>query len=158
MAIDEEPADDAAALAGPLTRRLARLVPLSPPEVMALATSQAMRRPVLRNREIVRAGRNYDGVFVLIDGVAIRVRVLRDGRRQVLNVVLPGDFIGFPACFFEAALYSITALSDAIVAWVPFATLFPTASPARGDAVLFVLVRGGDVCRAPDRCRAPVGA
>jgi CRP-like cAMP-binding protein len=50
--------------------------------------------------------------------------VLRDGRRQVLNIALPGDFIGFPASFFETALYSITALSDATVSWVPFARLF----------------------------------
>ena len=77
-----------------------------------------------RNREIISAGRKYDGVFVLLDGIAIRYRVLHDGRRQILNVVLPGDFIGFPACFFETALYTIAALSETVVSWVPFATLF----------------------------------
>ncbi|MFI4948689.1 MAG: Crp/Fnr family transcriptional regulator [Alphaproteobacteria bacterium] len=108
----------------PLTAKLARLLPLSPQETTALAALQAATRPVARNREIISAGRKYDGVFVLIDGAAIRCRVLRDGRRQVLNIALPGDFIGFPACFFEAALYSITALDDVIVSWVPFASLF----------------------------------
>src|SRR5712691_129477 len=83
----------------PLTSKLARLVPLSPAETAALTTLQAPTRPVPRNREIISAGRKYDGVFVLIDGAAIRYRVLHDGRRQVLNIVLPGDFIGFPACF-----------------------------------------------------------
>ncbi len=112
------------ALAFPLTTKLARLVPLSPPETAALEALQASTRPVARNREIISAGRKYDGVFVLIDGAAIRCRVLRDGRRQVLNIALPGDFIGFPASFFETALYSITALNDAIVSWVPFPTLF----------------------------------
>jgi CRP-like cAMP-binding protein len=115
---------DAPGLAFPLTSKLARLVALSPEETGALATLQAPTRPVPRNREIISAGRKYDGIFVLIDGTAIRYRVLRDGRRQVLNIALPGDFIGSPANFFETALYSITALSDAIVAWVPFATLF----------------------------------
>ena len=124
MAIDPDHAAEPAAFAHPLTSRLAGLVPLLPEEVAALAALQAARRPVARNREIIRAGRTYDGVFVLIEGAAIRYRVLRDGRRQVLNVVLPGDFIGFPACFFEAALYSITALSDAVVSWIPFANLF----------------------------------
>ena len=111
-------------LAFPLTEKLARLVPLSPEETAALAALQTPPRPVARNREIISAGRKYDGVFVLIGGAAIRYRVLRDGRRQVLNIALPGDFIGFPASFFEAALYSITALNDALVSWVPFPTLF----------------------------------
>jgi len=112
------------ALAFPLTNKLARLVPLSPEETAALATLQAPTRPVTHGREIISAGRKYDGVFVLIDGPAIRFRVLRDGRRQVLNIALPGDFIGFPASFFETALYSVTALNDALVSWVPFPTLF----------------------------------
>jgi len=111
-------------LASPLTRKVAGLVALSAEEDAALTALQASTRPVARNREIVSAGRRYDGVFVLIDGAAIRYRVLRDGRRQVLNIALPGDFIGFPANFFETALYSVTALSDALVSWVPFAHLF----------------------------------
>jgi len=124
MALEQQQAAEPSALADPLTSRLARLVSLLPQEVAALAALQAAPRPVARNSEIIRAGRNYDGVFVLIEGAAIRYRVLRDGRRQILNVVLPGDFIGFPACFFEAALYTVTALSDAIVSWIPFANLF----------------------------------
>ena len=108
----------------PLTAKLSRLVPLTPPETAALEALQTQTRPIARNREIISAGRKYDGVFVLIEGAAIRVRVLRDGRRQVLNIALPGDFIGFPACFFEAALYSVTALDDAIVSWIPFTRLF----------------------------------
>jgi len=58
-----------------------------------------------------------------MEGSALRYRVLRDGRRQVLNIVLPGDFIGFPGCFFESALYSVTALTDAVVSSVPLTML-----------------------------------
>jgi CRP-like cAMP-binding protein len=120
MAIDEKQP----AVASPLTTRLARLVSLSPEEEAALAELQTPVRAVARNREIISAGRRYDGIFVLIDGAAIRYRVLHDGRRQILNIVLPGDFIGFPACFFEAALYTITALGDTLVASVAFSSLF----------------------------------
>lgn len=110
--------------ADPLTRKLARLAPLSAGEAAALAELQSQLRPVARNREIISAGRQYDGVFIMIDGAAIRYRVLRDGRRQIINIVLPGDLIGFPACFFERALYTITALGDSLVATVPFTHLF----------------------------------
>jgi CRP-like cAMP-binding protein len=123
--MNREPRDaETPGLACPLTSRLARLVLLSPGEIAALALLQAPTRPVSRNREIISVGRRYDGVFVLIDGAAIRYRVLHDGRRQVLNIVLPGDLIGFPASFFETALYSVTALSDANVSWIPFTGLF----------------------------------
>jgi CRP-like cAMP-binding protein len=124
MAANLRAASQAPAAATPLTTKLARLVALLPEETAALSALQSSTRVVALNREIITAGRKYDGVFVLIDGAAIRYRVLRDGRRQVLNIVLPGDFIGFPASFFETALYSITALDDAIVSWVPFASLF----------------------------------
>ena len=76
-----------------------------------------------RNREIMTEGRKYDALLVLIDGVSIRCRILHDGRRQILNVSLPGDFIGFPGAFSERALYSITALNDCVVAPVPFSRL-----------------------------------
>src|SRR5579863_4974218 len=107
----------------PLTQRLARLISLAPPEIAVLAELQGSPRHVARGREIVLEGRKYDGLMVLIDGVALRYRVLQDGRRQVLNIILPGDFIGFPGCFFESALYSIAALGDCLVSPVPFSRL-----------------------------------
>jgi len=110
-------------LATPLTDKLTRLVSLSPEEVAVLDNLQSTIRTVARNREIVSEGRKYDGLLVLIEGVSIRYRILHDGRRQVLNITLPGDFIGFPGCFFESALYSISALTDCVVSAVPFARL-----------------------------------
>jgi CRP-like cAMP-binding protein len=63
-------------------------------------------------------------LLVLIEGTAMRYRVLHDGRRQVLNIIFPGDFIGFPGCFFDRALYSIAALSETVVSAIPFAHVF----------------------------------
>jgi CRP-like cAMP-binding protein len=79
----------------PLTRKLASFVELSADEIAVLEKLQSTPRLVRRNREIVTEGRNYDTLFVLLDGIALRTRILRDGRRQVLNIALPGDFIGF---------------------------------------------------------------
>jgi CRP-like cAMP-binding protein len=107
----------------PLTRKLASFVELSRDEVEVLENLQSTTRVVRRNREMVSEGRNYDTLFVLLDGMALRSRVLRDGRRQVLNIALPGDFIGFPGCFFESALYSIPALTDCVISPIPFAIL-----------------------------------
>ena len=107
----------------PFTRKLVQLVDLSPEEVTVLQGLQSKTRLVRRNREIVTQGRKYDALFVMIDGISIRYRVLRDGRRQILNIALPGDFVGFPACLFERALYPISALTDVVVAPISFAVL-----------------------------------
>jgi CRP-like cAMP-binding protein len=107
----------------PLTRKLTSFVELSPDEIGVLENLQSTTRLVSRNREIVTEGRNYDTLFALLDGIALRTRILRDGRRQVLNIALPGDLIGFPGCFFESALYSIPALTDCIISPIPFAIL-----------------------------------
>ena len=107
----------------PLARKLARFGELSAEDLEILDTLHTATRVVRRNRDIVSEGRSYETMFVLLEGSAIRYRVLRDGRRQILNILLPGDFIGFPGCFFENALYAITALSDVVISPVPFAVL-----------------------------------
>jgi CRP-like cAMP-binding protein len=104
----------------PLTRKLARLVALQPGEIAVLHEFQSSPRRVARGREVVVEGRKYDSLMVLLEGAAVRYRVLQDGRRQILNVILPGDFIGFPGCFFENALYSIATLNDCSVSPVSF--------------------------------------
>ena len=89
-----------------------------------LAELQVPARPVRRLREIVTEGRKYAELFVLLEGIAIRYRVSHTGRRQVFNIVLPGDLIGFPACFFEGALFSVAALTDAQLSSIPMSRLF----------------------------------
>ncbi|HWB47901.1 MAG TPA: Crp/Fnr family transcriptional regulator [Stellaceae bacterium] len=122
----------------PLTRKLERLAPLSAAEAAVLAEFQNSPRRIARGREMVLEGRRYDGLAVLLDGAALRYRVLQDGRRQVLNIVLPGDFIGFPGCFFESALYSIAALNDCTISPVSFTRLLGLAAThPRLSAVIF---------------------
>ena len=82
--------------ATPLTRKLGGLVPLSAADAAALDALQSPTRAVPRHRELISAGAKYDGLLILIEGIAIRSRVLHDGRRQILNIAIPGDVIGFP--------------------------------------------------------------
>lgn len=113
----------------PLTRKLERLSALSLDEIAVLDDLQSSPRRVARRRELVAEGRRYDGVLVLLSGVSLRQRVLHDGRRQVLNVALPGDVIGVPGCLYENALYTVVALTDCLVSAVPFVRLFRLFEP-----------------------------
>ena len=104
----------------PFTRRLAQLVPISPDEVAILAELQSNTRTVQRNRDIVMEGRSYGSIIIIMEGSAIRYRILHDGRRQIVNIALPGDIVGVLGPFIESSLYSTKALGDTVISTIPF--------------------------------------
>ena len=103
--------------------RLTQLVPLTAEEVAILSELQANPRVVQRHRDIITEGRSYGSIFIVMEGNAIRYRILHDGRRQIVNIVLPGDIVGALGYFMESSLYSTKALTEVVVATIPFARL-----------------------------------
>ena len=122
----------------PLTTKLERSVLLSTEEIDLLAQLQVPMRTIRHNQQLIKEGLKYNEIFVLLNGIAIRYRVLNDRRRQILNIVLPGDFIGFPACFFESALFSVGALTEIQVSSVPIAQLLALFEQHRRVAALLL--------------------
>jgi CRP-like cAMP-binding protein len=107
-----------------LSRKLSAYVPLTRSDLDALFEIGLTTRPVRRRHDIVIEGNKYRALFLVTEGILMRYRILRDGRRQIVNLVIPGDFAGVPGCFFSGALYSIKALTDAQVATMPLHRLF----------------------------------
>jgi CRP-like cAMP-binding protein len=105
----------------PLTQKLSQCVPLAPNEILLLRDLQSGSRLFRRGQEIIVEGKTYRTLFIVMEGVAIRYRILRDGRRHVLSVLLPGDIAGITACFFESSLYSVRTITDSWVSPVPLA-------------------------------------
>jgi CRP-like cAMP-binding protein len=103
--------------------RLAQLVPLTPDETAILCELQSSTRTVQRHRDIITEGRSYGSLFIVMEGNAIRYRILHDGRRQIVNIILPGDIVGALGYFMESSLYSTKALTELVVATIPFARL-----------------------------------
>src|SRR5246127_5840899 len=62
--------------------------------------------------EIIRAGDKAPELYTLYSGWAFRLKTLPDGRRQILNFLLPGDLVGLQAAMFDAAQHGIEALTD----------------------------------------------
>ena len=108
----------------PLIDRLAAYAPLSEAEQAFMLELLATKRTIARHREIIVAGRPYEALLVLCEGVIFRYKILADGKRQILGLGLPGDLIGFPACLYNGAVNSVSAVTDVIIAPVPFARLF----------------------------------
>ena len=51
-------------------------------------------------------------LFTLYSGWAFRYKTLSDGRRQILNFLLPGDLIGLQQEFSDGAMHGIEAVTD----------------------------------------------
>jgi CRP-like cAMP-binding protein len=69
--------------------------------------------------EIIRGGDDNPEIYTLYSGWAFRFKMLPDGRRQILNFLLPGDLLGLQAAMFEAAQHGIEALTDVELCLLP---------------------------------------
>jgi CRP-like cAMP-binding protein len=67
---------------------------------------------IRKRRDLIVDGYEYRKLCFVSDGYAVRYKLLRNGKRQILNVVLPGDIVGLPGSFYERAIYSVTAITD----------------------------------------------
>jgi CRP-like cAMP-binding protein len=94
-------------------------LPLFAAEASVLLDLKAASRSVRPGQEIVSEGKRCTSVFLITEGIAIRYRILRDGQRQILDFVLPGDFAGGRSCFFPTALYSVKALTPTEISPIP---------------------------------------
>jgi CRP-like cAMP-binding protein len=68
---------------------------------------------------IFSEGTNSPYLYTVLSGWAFKYKTLEDGRRQVLNFALPGDFIGLQASIFEAITHSVEALTDVVLCVFP---------------------------------------
>lgn len=122
---------------GPLGRKLTAVISLNNAEIACLETINKNARDVAEGTEFVRDGDPYGHTYVVQEGWAIRYKLLSDGRRQVLNFVLPGDFVGLFSSLFQTADHSVAALTDLRVSQVdPLAIVDMFANcPRLGAAV-----------------------
>lgn len=64
---------------------------------------------------ILSEGAHSAQLFTLLSGWAFRFKTLEDGRRQILNYVLPGDLIGLQGSIIGAMEHSVEALTPVVL-------------------------------------------
>ncbi|MBX9910981.1 MAG: Crp/Fnr family transcriptional regulator [Beijerinckiaceae bacterium] len=69
-------------------------------------------RLVQAGGDIIHPGQEDAELYTLFSGWAFRYKSLPDGRRQILNFLLPGDLVGLQASLLSAAQHGIEALTD----------------------------------------------
>ena len=68
---------------------------------------------------VLLQGTNSAHLYTVLSGWAFRYKMLPDGRRQILNFALPGDFIGLQGSVFDEMQHSVEALTDMILCIFP---------------------------------------
>ena len=63
---------------------------------------------------LIHEGQTDAPLYTLREGWAFRYKTLSDGRRQILNFLLAGDFIGVQQKMGDAAAHGVVTLTDAV--------------------------------------------
>lgn len=114
----------------PVIRRLGALAVLDDAAICAL--QDALSRPVsvFARQELLHEGEAICRSSLMVTGWAARTRCLEDGRRQIINFVLPGDLVGFTGLVRPLASSTVIAITDVTLCPLPD----PSLSPCLGDA------------------------
>lgn len=103
----------------PFVTKLNQSIGLDEGDLVALTQMLSRKVVVKKAKDIIVEGYEYKALHIVEAGFAIRYKLLHNGKRQIVKIVLPGDIIGFPACFYEHATFSVTAISEMNLHYVP---------------------------------------
>src|SRR6185503_13048132 len=96
----------------PFVARLERIVGMSGSDLQSLWRLIEGELTVGKRRDLVVEGYEYRKLCFIEEGFAARYKLLRNGKRQIVNFLVPGDVIGLPGSFVEKANYSVIAVTD----------------------------------------------
>jgi CRP-like cAMP-binding protein len=123
------------ASAEPAFARLMSLAPLPSSAIAILHDAARAQQFVSARQELISEGQAITQALILLSGWAYRVRMLRDGRRQILGFLLPGDLIGNCRQERPTAITTVIALTDISVCAAPSLKANPNPSLAEAFAV-----------------------
>src|SRR5581483_7773816 len=99
--------------------------------ILARTQTSEAGQPLLREHEA------HPASYVVLDGWSVRHKTLSNGRRQILNVILPGDLVGLEAHVIARASASVTTVTASLLAeFKPAATIRMLAEHPRLAASL----------------------
>jgi len=96
----------------PFTVRLKRFVDLAADDVETLRGLIEYETAIKRRRDLIVDGYPYSKLCFVKEGIAARYKVLRNGKRQIVSLLVPGDIVGLPGSFLDRASFSVVALTD----------------------------------------------
>ncbi len=96
----------------PLVARLERYIELSATDIYLLRSLADSEVIVKKRRDLVVDGYEFRKLCFVREGFAARYKLLHNGKRQIINLLMPGDVVGLPGSFLERATYSVVAVTE----------------------------------------------
>jgi CRP-like cAMP-binding protein len=93
-------------------RPLKLFIDHTPEELTLLQSLKRRELRVAAGETLIHEGQTDAPLYTLLAGWAFRFKTLRDGRRQILTFLLPGDFIGVQQRMGDASAHGVDALTD----------------------------------------------
>jgi CRP-like cAMP-binding protein len=100
----------------PLVAKLLQFGPLSDKEVDLLEAMCSSEERFHTGANIAVEGQMPRAAFVVIRGMACRYRLMPDGRRQILAILIPGDFCDLHGFLLHAIDHSVAAIGPTRIA------------------------------------------
>lgn len=95
--------------------KLGNFEDLGSEEIAALVAATSQAREVEARRDLIREGDRPGPVFVILEGWACRYKILPNGSRQVLALLMPGDCCDLHNGLFTEMDHSIQTITPALV-------------------------------------------
>ena len=90
-------------------------VPFSPSELAFMRRFKTGEQTFDRHATVLYEGTRSPTLYTVLSGLGTRSVLLEDGRRQVLNFVFPGDFIGLQSSLMGEMKHTITASTPMVL-------------------------------------------
>ena len=101
------------------TRAYGFCTELTSADLLKMTRFKSGDRKVRAGKDIFSSGEPCSAIYNLVEGWAFRYSLLEDGRRQILDFVLPGAVLGFHPEKGVKATFGAQALTDAVVCAIP---------------------------------------
>lgn len=85
---------------------------MTDPEISFMQKFKVGELEVNAGTTLMMEGANSPQLYTLLDGMGLRYKTLPSGERQVINFVLPGDFIGLQAGVMGEMQHSVEATTS----------------------------------------------
>ena len=100
-------------------------LPCGPQELAAIERFRNGIERVAAGGVVIAVGRLSPRLYTVYSGWAFRFTSLSDGRRQILNFLMPGDFLGLQAEFVDDGTHGVQALTELQLCAFPRSELWP---------------------------------
>jgi CRP-like cAMP-binding protein len=106
----------------PLTLKLEQFTRFEPSERLRLdELISGKTKHYARGKTIISTGEKVEDIHLVVDGLATRSKVIKDGNRQLMAFLVPGDLCDVEVFVLEGMDHDVVALSETTCALIPAA-------------------------------------